>query len=131
MCIRDRVGAVQLYSSELTVIQGYLASNSVICLFSASTVSCATPGRSTPTEMVTGLWATPVLWAVDVSVGAAPAMVAPGVLVAELQALTMTMAAESVASVLNLPWCLAAISSLTSRLSLLCLIHISEPTRPY
>jgi hypothetical protein len=45
-------------------------------------------------------------------------MVAPGVLVAELQALTMTIAAESVASVLNLPWCLAAISSLTSRLSL-------------
>src|ERR1035437_10797661 len=69
-----KVGAVQLYSSELTVIQGYLRSNSVICLFSASTVSCATPGRSTPTEMVTGLWGAPVLWAVDVSVGGGPAM---------------------------------------------------------
>src|SRR4249919_726593 len=48
------VGAVQLYSSGLTVIHGYLVSNSLICRFSASTASWVAPGRSTPTEIVTG-----------------------------------------------------------------------------
>ena len=40
------VGAVQLYSSGLTVIQGYFASNSLICRLSASTASWVAPGRS-------------------------------------------------------------------------------------
>ena len=52
--IAVKLGAVQLYSVGLTVIQGYLASNSLICRFSASTASWVAPGRSTPTEMVTG-----------------------------------------------------------------------------
>ena len=36
------------------VIQGYLASNSLICRFSASTAAWVAPGRRTPTVMVTG-----------------------------------------------------------------------------
>ena len=48
------VGAVQLYSSGSTVIQGYLASNSLIWRLSASTASWVAPGRSTPTVIVTG-----------------------------------------------------------------------------
>src|SRR4029453_13479184 len=47
------VGAVQLYSSGWTVIQGYLASNSLICRFRASTASWVAPGRRTPTKIVT------------------------------------------------------------------------------
>src|SRR6266850_6278174 len=47
------VGAVQLYSSGWTVIQGYLASNSEIWRFSASTASWVAPGRRTPTVIVT------------------------------------------------------------------------------
>src|SRR5690349_2623978 len=47
------VGAVQLYSSGWTVIQGYLSSNSLICRFSASTASWVAPGRRTPTLIVT------------------------------------------------------------------------------
>src|SRR4029077_12610897 len=49
-----KVGAVQSYSFGLTVIQGYLASNSLICRFSASTASWVAPGRRAPTEIVTG-----------------------------------------------------------------------------
>src|SRR5690348_15483468 len=53
-----KVGAVQLYSSGLTVIQGYLASNSLICSHRASAASWVTPGRRAPTVMVTGsCWA--------------------------------------------------------------------------
>src|SRR5258706_2917252 len=48
------VGAVQLYSAGFTVIHGYLATNSLIWRFSASTASWVAPGRRTPTEMVTG-----------------------------------------------------------------------------
>src|SRR6478752_3481575 len=47
------VGAVQLYSSGWTVIQGYLSSNSLICRFSASTASWVAPGRRTPTVIAT------------------------------------------------------------------------------
>ena len=61
-----KVGAVQLYSSGSTVIQGYLASNSLICSFSASTASWVAPGRRTPTMIVTGSWALPWLAAADV-----------------------------------------------------------------
>jgi hypothetical protein len=53
--------------------------------------------------MVTGLWLV-VLGALVASVvGAALVLVAPGVLAVELQALTMTMAAVTVASAFNLP----------------------------
>src|SRR6478609_7740054 len=48
------VGAVQLYSSGSTVIQGYLASNSLICSNSASAAAWLRPGRSAPTVIVTG-----------------------------------------------------------------------------
>ena len=48
------VGAVQLYSSGSTVIQGYLSSNWPICSYSASTASWVTPGRRAPTTIVTG-----------------------------------------------------------------------------
>ena len=48
------VGAVQLYSSGSTVIQGYFAWNSPICSYSASTASWVTPGRRAPTTIVTG-----------------------------------------------------------------------------
>src|SRR5258708_5878197 len=51
------VGAVQLYSSGWTVIQGDFASNWEICRFSASTASWVAPGGSTPTEIGTGAWA--------------------------------------------------------------------------
>src|SRR5262245_44053135 len=51
------VGAVQLYSSGSTVIQGYFASNWPICSYSASTASWVTPGRRAPTTIVTGSWA--------------------------------------------------------------------------
>ena len=43
------VGAVQLYSSGSTLIQGYFASNSLICRLRASTASWVAPGRRTPT----------------------------------------------------------------------------------
>src|SRR6266487_4101889 len=50
-----KVGAVQLYSLDSTVIQGYLASNSLIWRFSASAASWVAPGRRAPTEIVTFL----------------------------------------------------------------------------
>src|SRR6476619_4708143 len=49
-----KVGASQLYSSGSTVVQGYLASNSLICSNRASAASWVTPGRSAPTVIVTG-----------------------------------------------------------------------------
>src|SRR4051794_32992853 len=49
------VGAVQLYSSDWIVIQGYFAWNSLIWRFSASAASWVAPGRRTPTVIVTGL----------------------------------------------------------------------------
>src|SRR5712691_2065363 len=51
-----KVGAVQLYSCDSTVIQGYFASNSLIWRLSASAASCVAPGRRTPAEIVTGFW---------------------------------------------------------------------------
>src|SRR6476661_3197508 len=80
------VGAVQLYSSGWTVIQGYLASNSEICRFSASTASCVAPGRSTPAEIVTGALAAVLgAGAADDVVGGADAVDGDG-LADELQA---------------------------------------------
>src|SRR6476646_9429483 len=75
------VGAVQLYSSGWTVIHGYLASNSEICRFSASTASCVAPGRRTPAEMVTGAWAAALglAGAADVVAGGAEAADGDGV----------------------------------------------------
>src|ERR1035437_6601585 len=84
------VGAVQLYSMGSTVTHGYLASNSLIWRFSASVASSVAPGRSTPSEMVTGLWLTVLAELLGFVEPVAPA-VAVGVLVGELQALTVAM----------------------------------------
>ncbi len=120
-----KVGAVQLYSLDSTVIHGYLALNSVICRLSASTASWVAPGRRTPTEMVTGLWdgagVAAGAWLPAAWVGAGVA-VAVGVAAAELQALTETTARAAIASVLHLPRGLMVISSLTS---LVCRLRLS------
>src|SRR5450759_4209912 len=72
--------------------------------------------------MVTGLWVGAVL---GLLAGlAAPALalaLGPGVLVAELQALTVTMAVATNAGALSLLYGLAAISSLTS----MCLLSLA------
>src|SRR5436309_16133613 len=49
-----KVGAVQLYSSGSTVIQGYFARNWPICSNRASAAAWVTPGRRAPTTIVTG-----------------------------------------------------------------------------
>src|SRR6476469_9192916 len=72
-----KVGAVQSYSAGFTVIHGYLASNSLIWRFSASTASWVAPGRRTPTVMVTGSCAA----AAD-ALAAGAVLVAGGVLAA-------------------------------------------------
>jgi hypothetical protein len=69
------------------------------------------PGRSTPTVIVVGLWLS-----VDAGaavVGPAGTVVGIGVVDAELQALTLTMANAAITSVPNLRLGFAVISSLT------------------
>ena len=114
-----KVGAVQLYSWGSTVTHGYLASNSEIWRFSASVASCVAPGRSTPTEIVTGLWlsAVAVLAGVAALVGVVVApdpVVGMGVVVAAVQALAAKMVNAAIVSALNLRLGLIVISSLNS-----------------
>ena len=108
-----KVEAVQLYSSGSTVTHGYLASNSLIWRFSASVASCVAPGRSTPTEMVTGLWVAVAGAALAPATGVPTlSTLGAGVLVVE-QAPTVTIVNATAASVLNMREGLTVISSLT------------------
>ena len=70
-----KVGAVQLYSWDSTVIQGYFAWNSLTCRFSASTASCVAPGSEHADRdghgLVGGLAGAAVGDAVAAAVGAA------------------------------------------------------------
>src|SRR6476646_9505574 len=90
-----KVGAVQLYSAGFTVIHGYLASNSLIWRFSASTASWVAPGRRTPTVMATGSWAA----AAD-ALAAGAVLAAGGVLAAgELVVVVLLQATTIIAAI--------------------------------
>src|SRR5260221_9677109 len=93
-----KVGAVQLYSCDSAVIQGYLASNSLIWRFRASAASWVAPGRRTPTVMVTDFWSPP-LGGADAAVLAAglasAAVEVLGEVVDALQAARDRMASET------------------------------------